>query len=56
MPRVDSWLAEAGLSRYSSAFSGMDDQSFLELMMQVLMAAGLLAACFTIPLSIAVSS
>lgn len=35
MMRVDAWLADAGLSKYSAAFAGMDEQSFLELMMQV---------------------
>lgn len=35
MRRVESWLADAGLSKYTPAFAGMDEQSFLELMMQV---------------------
>lgn len=36
MHRVEIWLADAGLSKYTSAFEGMSEQSFLELMMQVL--------------------
>lgn len=35
MKRVELWLSDAGLSKYTPAFAGMDEQSFLELMMQV---------------------
>ncbi|WIA29491.1 hypothetical protein OEZ86_011992 [Tetradesmus obliquus] len=34
MSRVDSWLVTAGLSKYRTAFAGMHEQFFLELMMQ----------------------
>jgi hypothetical protein len=35
MRAVDAWLTDAGLSKYAPAFAGVDDPSFLELMMQV---------------------
>jgi hypothetical protein len=40
MRAVEVWLAEAGLSKYSPAFAGVDEGSFLELMMQVRLRVG----------------
>lgn len=45
MARVDAWLADAGLSKYSANFSGMNEQIFLELMMQVVATSAVEQAC-----------
>lgn len=48
MRRVETWLADAGLSKYTPAFAGMDEQSFLELMMQVWHGHLLLHSCLVV--------